>query len=82
VRHPADERRSRRVVAVAPPVFARGRLRHPDHRALKLQEWHRVLMNTEDRSVGATWVDSLTFGFRVGERQDARGSGEGRFGSA
>jgi hypothetical protein len=56
--HVIDER----VVVLRPdgstrPVFARGRLRHPDHRTLKLQEWHRVLMNTEDRSVEATWVD-------------------------
>ncbi len=37
--------------------FVRGRVRHPDHKVLELKEWVRVVMNTEDRSVGATWVD-------------------------
>ena len=37
--------------------FAKGRVRHPDHKSLVLNEWRRVYMNTEDRSVGATWVD-------------------------
>ena len=30
---------------------------NPDHKVVKLRAWHRVLMNTEDRSVGAQWVD-------------------------
>jgi hypothetical protein len=37
--------------------FVRGRVRHPDHEVLELKDWVRVVMNTEDRSVGATWVD-------------------------
>lgn len=31
-------------------VYARGQIRHPDHRTITLNEWHRVLMNTETRS--------------------------------
>jgi hypothetical protein len=31
-------------------VHVRGRIRHPDHRTIYLQDWHRVLMNTENQS--------------------------------
>jgi hypothetical protein len=31
-------------------VYARGAIRHPDHRTIWLPFWHRVLMNTETRS--------------------------------
>jgi hypothetical protein len=31
-------------------VFVRGRIRHPDHRAIVLHGWHRVLMNTENQA--------------------------------
>jgi len=45
-------------VTVQPGVeFVRGRILHPDHKVVKLKEWHRVIMNTENRSVGAQWVD-------------------------
>jgi hypothetical protein len=37
--------------------FARGWVRHPEHKTIVLKAWVRVLTNTEDRSVGATWVD-------------------------
>jgi hypothetical protein len=40
-----------------PAEFVRGRVRHPDHATLELETWMRVFMNTEDRSVGASWVD-------------------------
>jgi hypothetical protein len=30
-----------------PRVYARGRIRHPDHATIMLPEWHRVVMNTE-----------------------------------
>jgi hypothetical protein len=33
-----------------PDVFVRGRVRHPDHKAIVLHGWHRVLMNTEGQS--------------------------------
>ena len=28
-------------------VYARGRIRHPDHKTLVLEDWHRVLINSE-----------------------------------
>jgi len=31
-------------------VYARGQIRHPDHRTITLNDWYRVLMNTETRS--------------------------------
>ena len=30
-----------------PRVYARGRIRHPDHATITLPDWHRVVMNTE-----------------------------------
>jgi len=33
-----------------PFVLVRGRVRHPDHATIKLSQWHRVLMNTENES--------------------------------
>jgi hypothetical protein len=31
-------------------VYARGWIRHPDHRTITLHEWHRVLLSTESSS--------------------------------
>lgn len=33
-----------------PEVFVRGRVRHPDHKTITLDGWHRVLMNTENEA--------------------------------
>lgn len=30
-----------------PRVYAKGRIRHPDHATITLPDWHRVVMNTE-----------------------------------
>lgn len=43
-------------------VFARGRIRHPDHKTLILPEWRRVFRNAEVRSTqiggnGVYWID-------------------------
>jgi hypothetical protein len=42
-------------------VYARGGVRHPDHKTIKLRGWHRVVKNLEvvqNRSVlGGTWID-------------------------
>lgn len=32
-------------------VYAKGRVRHPDHRVITLHGWHRVVMNTETQAV-------------------------------
>lgn len=31
-------------------VYAKGRIRHPDHRTITLHGWHRVVMNTETQA--------------------------------
>lgn len=39
-----------------PRVYVRGRVCHPDHKTIVLDDWHRVLMNTEREAPGATKV--------------------------
>jgi hypothetical protein len=33
-----------------PAVFVRGRVRHPDHKTIRLDCWHQVVMNTESQA--------------------------------
>jgi hypothetical protein len=49
---PAAERRWRRFVPMLrdAEVYARGFVRHPDHATIRLDGWHRVAMNTEQRA--------------------------------
>jgi hypothetical protein len=38
--------------------YSMGKVRHPDHRTLRLESWHRVFRNTEEvmvRPTGVTW---------------------------
>lgn len=37
--------------------FVRGTIKHADHKTVKLQDWHKVLSNTENRSAGTVWFD-------------------------
>jgi hypothetical protein len=37
-------------------VFARGKVRHPDHKTIELEGWHQVRMNNENRS-GLIFLD-------------------------
>ena len=39
-------------------VYARGKVRHPDHRTVKLNGWHQVVPNTESRAAS---MRHLTF---------------------
>jgi len=39
-----------------PRVYVRGRVWHPDHKTIVLDDWHRVLMNTEREASGAGHV--------------------------
>jgi hypothetical protein len=39
-----------------PEVYARGRVRHPDHKTVLLRNWHRVFMNTEAQARAAVNV--------------------------
>src|SRR5262249_28452525 len=40
-------------------VYVRGRVRHPDHRTIVLNSWHRVLMNTENQAPAMQHVTFL-----------------------
>jgi hypothetical protein len=33
-----------------PTAYARGKISHPDHATIRLPDWHRIEMNTENRS--------------------------------
>ena len=37
-------------------VYVRGRVWHPDHKTIVLNEWHRVMMNTEGQALGGRTV--------------------------
>jgi hypothetical protein len=40
-------------------VYVRGEIRHPDHETVHLIGWHRVLMNTENRSMAMRFLAFL-----------------------
>ncbi len=40
-------------------VYARGKVSHPDHEPVRLDVWHRVFMNTENRSVAMRFLTFL-----------------------
>ena len=40
-------------------VHVRGEISHPDHATVSLNGWHRVLMNTENRSIAMRFVAFL-----------------------
>ena len=42
-------------------VYVRGRIRHPDHKTLKLQGWHRVLANTEQVRAASGRLQTMAF---------------------
>lgn len=42
-----------------PTVFVRGAVSHSDHATIRLDGWHRVLMNTENESRAAVSVTFL-----------------------
>ncbi|MFO0960882.1 MAG: hypothetical protein U0800_26165 [Isosphaeraceae bacterium] len=42
-----------------PEVYARGRVRHADHRTITLSGWHRVWMNTETEARAMSQVAFL-----------------------
>jgi len=49
----SEDERSRwnwRVMRRNPKAYARGRVRHPDHKTVMLDGWHEVLSNTENLS--------------------------------
>jgi hypothetical protein len=44
------------TVVTGPDVYARGRVRHPDHATLHLDTWHRVLVNREHEAYSSAYV--------------------------
>lgn len=42
-------------------IFVRGKVRHVEHKTLKLRDWHRVVRNTEkmdqNQALGIHWID-------------------------
>jgi hypothetical protein len=42
-----------------PTVYVRGRIRHSDHKTIVLNDWHRVLMNTENQATAMRHVAFL-----------------------
>jgi hypothetical protein len=56
---PEKARLDWRVMRADAWVFARGTVRHPDHKTINLPFWHRVLMNTEHESPGMPRVAFL-----------------------
>jgi hypothetical protein len=42
-----------------PELYCRGTVRHPDHKTIRLQGWHRVFMNTESLASFAERVEFL-----------------------
>ena len=50
--HVADER-----VVVGINEFIRGRVRHPDHKTVRFDDWVHVVRNTEDRRLATNWID-------------------------
>jgi hypothetical protein len=49
-REPEQKKAAWRVLTRNAGVYARGSVRHADHKTIHLDGWHRVLMNTEHRA--------------------------------
>ena len=48
--HPSVIKEDWRIMQRDMNVYGRGTVRHPDHRTITLQGWHRILMNTESQA--------------------------------
>lgn len=51
IKDPNMKRLAWSVLRADPKAYVRGRVRHPDHKTIHLDVWHRVLPNTENRAV-------------------------------
>ena len=49
-RKPSAKRMHWTTMTRNPGVYVHGKIRHPDHKTVKLNGWHRVLMNTESQA--------------------------------
>jgi hypothetical protein len=55
-RNPSARSWAWRVMRRNAAVYVRGRVWHPDHKTIVLNDWHRVMMNTEGQALGARSV--------------------------
>jgi len=57
---PEQERRlGFRMMKRDAAVFVKGEIAHPDHKTVSLECWHRVFMNTENRSMAMRFLAFL-----------------------
>ena len=56
----SDEQRGYRRTRLNPTVYVRGKVRHPEHKTVKLNGWHVVVPNTENTA--RTYGGRLTLG--------------------
>ncbi|MEM7029152.1 MAG: hypothetical protein AAF629_06250 [Chloroflexota bacterium] len=56
-RRPKLQKLNWRVMRRNPTVYAKGKVRHPDHQTIILPFWHRVAMNIEHQSVNVAFLD-------------------------
>lgn len=54
--NPGAARWNWRIMQINAAVFARGTVRHPDHKTIELDGWHQVFMNTENEAPGKAHV--------------------------
>jgi hypothetical protein len=54
--NPKASRWNWRAMQINAAVYARGAVRHPDHKTIRLDGWHRVFMNTENEAPGMRHV--------------------------
>lgn len=54
--NPKASRWNWRAMQINAAVYARGTVRHPDHKTIRLDGWHRVFMNTENEAPGMRHV--------------------------
>ena len=48
-----------RILRRNPHVYARGKVRHSDHKTIRLDCWHEVVMNTETRAASMSHLAFL-----------------------
>ncbi len=54
---PDERKRNWQVMRRGAQVYAMGRVRHPDHKTVRLPFWHQVIMSAETRSGGVAFLD-------------------------
>ena len=56
---PEERNRGFRMMKRDARVYVRGEITHRDHKTVYLRGWHRVLMNTENRSLAMRFLAFL-----------------------